>query len=476
MTGNPFIIEHVEHLSHDLSRTASPANSTAAAQTLDTQATDLAQQRPTPVTVININGKHFVAGLFWQPLTEPRTYLKEARAIGKREAMKWLVLQRGSILQAGFVGGKDSVRRGMFSLAVVLTRKLGRSWIGIFPLEGERYALVAVSDGAILPGCDMIAERQIVQAKFNAIYRCFNWENIFLPDGFADADFAIESPALKVLLKASDLKRADQLQYLAHSPNLRQVSMAIIAFMLVVGLLYLQSQAKQRQRMQEMRRQSKQLQQLASLKAQSEEQAASQQKPTYPWATLPSVDDFLKPCMQAVRVLPLVMGGWQFDQAKCVNQSITATYVRQSNATANDFLAEARNHFELEPAFYQQGEHAVVQTKFNWQLKDNEQLLKSTSAVLASFSSHFQTLGMQPQLTEKLLENQTIPSLPGQQNDEPAAKLDWRTFAFSLNTGLAPDIVLAGLDKESIRLIELSVHLQNDGKLSWHIAGEIYAK
>ncbi len=432
-----------------------------------------------PVTVISINGKQFVAGLFWQPLTEPRTYLKEAQAIGKREVMKWLVLQRGSILQAGFVGVKEPVRRGMFSLAAVLARKLGRSWIGVFAVDEERYALVAVNDGAIIPGCDMITEWQIVQAKFNAIYRGFNWENIYLPAGFAAlADFAIESPDLKTLLKPIDLKRADQLQCLAFGLNVRNVkhaSIAIIALMLAVGWLYLQSQAKQRQRIQEARRQSEQLQQLASLKAQSEA-VTSQQKPAYPWATLPSVDDFLQPCMQAVRVLPLVMGGWQFDQAKCADQSVTATYLRQGNATTHDFLTEARHHFELEPAFYQQGEKAVIQTKFNWQLKDTEQLLKSTSAVLASFLPHFQMLGMQPQLTEKPLENQAVPSLPGQQNTEPAAEPNWRTFTFLLNTSLAPDIVLSGLNKESIRLTELSVHLQNAGKLSWQIAGEIYAK
>lgn len=473
MPTNPSISEY---LSDDLSRTGSSANSTTVAQAVDPKMADRVQQRAAPVSVISINGKQFVAGLFWQPLIEPRTYLKEARAIGKREVMKWLVLQRGSILQAGFVGVKEPVRRGMFSLAAVLARKLGCSWIGVFAVDEERYALVAVNDGAIIPGCDMIAEWQIVQAKFNAIYRSFNWENIYLPAGFAYlADFAIEIPDLKMLLKPIDLKRADQLQCLAFGLNVKQASMAIMALMLVVGLLYLHSQAKQRQRIQEARRQSEQLQQLASLKAQAE-QETSQPKPAYPWATLPSVDDFLKPCMQAVHALPLVMGGWQFAQAKCANQAVTATYLRQGNATTYDFLTEARNHFELEPAFYQQGEKAVIQPKVNWQLKDTEPLLKSTSAVLASFSSHFQRLGMQPQLTEKSVESQAMPSLPGQQNAEPAAEPNWRTFTFLLNTSLAPDIVLAGLDKESIRLIEFSVHLQNAGKLNWQIAGEIYAK
>ncbi len=446
----------------------------------DNAVTDHSRNALAPVVVIQINGKQFVTGLFWQPLTQPRTYLKEAREIGKRERMKWLVLQRGSILQAGFVGTtekEDSVQQGMFSLAAVLARKLGPSWVGVFPLEDGRYALIAVNDGTIIPGCDMIAERQTVQAKLDAIYRHFSWERTYLPADFNYSDGSLD---LTTLLASNDLKREDRLKRLAFGLSVKEVSIAMIALTLAVIFVYFQGHAKQRQRIQEDHRQSEYLRHQANINAQAEPPPIK--APSYPWVTLPLVDDFLPPCIQAMQAMPLFIGGWKFDTAKCVGQIVAATYLRKGNATANDFLTEARSHFEVEPAFYQQGESAVVQTKVSWQARDTESLqsLQPLAAVLASFSSHFQALGIQPTLTEKTQIADQSLLLPGQQNTEPALKPDWRTFGFSLSTRLVPDIVFSGLfsnlSTASIRLTELSINLQDTAQLNWQIVGEIYAK
>src|SRR5260363_112678 len=87
------------------------------------------------VKVLRVNGKPFVCGLFWQPLTRPRAYMKEAREIGKRESMEIVAIRRSTIIQAGFVAKHQGALKGMISMAAALPGLLGPSWLGGFVLD-----------------------------------------------------------------------------------------------------------------------------------------------------------------------------------------------------------------------------------------------------------------------------------------------------------------------------------------------------
>lgn len=137
-----------------------------------------------PVTITTVNGKQFVSGLFWQPLTRPRAYMKEAREIGKREGMDIVAIRHSTIMQAGFVGKNQGVLKGMYSIAATLAGKLGSSWLGVFELDDGRYVFVAVNDGAIVPGCDMVGDRDEVREKLAYIYGLFSWEKVYVPANF----------------------------------------------------------------------------------------------------------------------------------------------------------------------------------------------------------------------------------------------------------------------------------------------------
>ncbi|WP_254914441.1 type 4b pilus protein PilO2 [Pseudomonas aeruginosa] len=140
----------------------------------------------TPVTVTTVNGQSFVSGLFWQPLSKPRAYMQEAREIGKREKMDIVAIRHGSIIQAGFVSKNAGVTKGMYSLAAALAGALGESWLGVFALGAERYALVGVKDGAILPGCDIVGDQVEIQEKLQIFQAFFTDENdkFFSPPEF----------------------------------------------------------------------------------------------------------------------------------------------------------------------------------------------------------------------------------------------------------------------------------------------------
>lgn len=74
----------------------------------------------------------FVTGLFWQPLTSPRSYMSEARNIGKKRNWDIVAIRKSARIQAGFVSKDAGVMKGMYSLAAALAGQLGDSWIESF--------------------------------------------------------------------------------------------------------------------------------------------------------------------------------------------------------------------------------------------------------------------------------------------------------------------------------------------------------
>ncbi|MEB0284765.1 type 4b pilus protein PilO2, partial [Sphingomonas sp. 10B4] len=86
-------------------------------------------------------------------------YMREARQFGRKEMMDIVAIRPAkTIIQAGFVAHNDGAVKGMYSLAASLAGQLGDSWIAawrVSPNE-DRYALVAVDQGAVLPACDQV--------------------------------------------------------------------------------------------------------------------------------------------------------------------------------------------------------------------------------------------------------------------------------------------------------------------------------
>src|SRR5260363_373854 len=156
------------------------------------------------VKVLRVNGKPFVCGLFWQPLTRPRAYMKEAREIGKRESMEFVAIRRSTIIQAGFVSKHQGALKGMVSMAAALACLLGPSWLFVFLLDEGHYVLAAVNDRAIVPGCDRTADHAAVRAKLNEVYGLFAWEKLYTLVGF---DHAGDTLDLNTLPTPARLKK-----------------------------------------------------------------------------------------------------------------------------------------------------------------------------------------------------------------------------------------------------------------------------
>src|SRR5260364_149647 len=177
------------------------------------------------VKVLRVNGKHFVCGLFWQPLTRPR------------ESMEIVAIRRCTIIQAGFVAKHRGAFKGMGSMAAALAGLLGRSWLGVFVLDDGHYVLAAVNDRAIVPGCDLTGDHAAVRAKLNEVYGLFAWEKIYIPAGF---DHAGETLDLNTLLTPARLKKEYRLKSLTFGLSAKEwgVGIAVAALLAAIVSVY----------------------------------------------------------------------------------------------------------------------------------------------------------------------------------------------------------------------------------------------
>lgn len=440
----------------------------------------------TSVSIVPVNGRQFVAGLFWQPLTRPRSYMKEAREIGKREGMDIVAIRHSVIMQAGFVAKGQGVVKGMYSLAASLASQLGNSWLGVFELDEDQFALVAVHDGAIVPGCDLIGDREEISNKLRVVYNYFNWGVIYAPASF---EFGGEPLDIKKLLESSNLKKENQLRPLTFGLSPREWVLLGAALVIVVGGLFGYSEWAKYQanlrREAAIRAEQARRAELERLNAKAKSEQ-SQKALDHPWAKQPAAEDFAHGCIDVIHSLRLSVGGWIFQDAKCDGKAVVATYKRKDMFSINEFLAEAKGAFAVAPTIAGDGDSANLSIPLDLRYGGDDPL-RPVAVATADFSSHLQKLGIVIKLTEKPVQapQQPAAALPGQQAAGgapgqpvvPAPVPDWKTFTFTIDTEAAPGVVFAGVRSDGLRFTNLSVRFQEDvPKLIWTVAGELNAK
>ncbi|HBO6993368.1 type 4b pilus protein PilO2 [Pseudomonas aeruginosa] len=436
----------------------------------------------TPVTVTTVNGQSFVSGLFWQPLSKPRAYMQEAREIGKREKMDIVAIRHGSIIQAGFVSKNAGVTKGMYSLAATLAGALGESWLGVFALGGERYALVGVKDGAILPGCDVVGDQEEIREKLQVFSAFFTDES---DKFFSPPEFGLSSNELYLdkVLVASSLKKEYRLKQLTFGLTSKEWGgvgvLAVVALVGAVGFFRWQAAEEKRIREERIRIAEEQRLELERLNEKAKQEQTLQAL-EHPWAKIAGVDDFWRGCFTQVTKLSLAFNGWVFQSARCSFDKVDVTYSRTGNATVGDFIIGAAPRFPgAETAFFEEGQAAAVHLPLDMGVGGDEDL-DQLNPLLNRFSSHFQRLGLKPAINEKATEEQR-QVMPGEDPNDPNAPKKpepfWRTFTFSYESQRAPNDTLNGLSAPGLRLTEISVNLNfESAQLTWKVDGEIYAQ
>lgn len=424
------------------------------------------------INIIQVNGKPFVSGLFWKPLRSARSYMAEARELGRKNHMQMVTIRKArTVIQAGFAPKQRQRLRGMYSLAATLAGQLGDDWIGVFEIGADRYAFVAVYKGAVMPGKDTVGNRETIENLLRQTYSLLTSDSegdlsqsirITAP---ADWNFGNESLELVDLLKPKQLKREYRLKPLTFGLTTNELLLIGGGVVLLVGggIGYKYRLDKT------IAAQAKEAMRAAELAKQAERQTAVDQL-VRPWELTPSAPITLEACASHLGGTPIALAGWQFVSARCEPGKAIALYARSKGPPVDAFVAAAKEEFGQVPVLLQQGTVASLESKIVLQPAGAESL-PSPARQMIVLTSHVQQLEPLATLTVK-----EVPFTPDPANPE-APIPDWITKTFQIQTVLPPEHFFASLDTAGLRVLLVETTLApEDGSLHWTIHGELYAK
>jgi hypothetical protein len=430
--------------------------------------------RQPKVQILKYHGNSFITGLLWHSLDSPTGYMREARQFGRKEMMDIVAIRATqSIIQAGFVARNDGALKGMYSLAASLAGQLGDSWIAAWRVspDEDRYALVAVDQGAVLPGCDQVGNAEDTNRKIAQLLgSSIAFKSRYLPSEFNRGGEELD---IELLLKPQNLRREYKLRHLAFGLSKEEWIKVSLVGLVVLGAFVGWHQWEQHKTRLAMEAEQRRLEALAALNARSGEQQTLQAL-EHPWAKKPAVADFFGACNGAIDRLPLSISGWVFESAVCDGDMVSATFKRTYNSTANGLIAAAKNHFTDEPAFFEAGNSAALKVGLSVDYAGDEPLLDASSA-LPLLTSWLHTQGLEPSVKEVPVVVPPPAPLPGGAAPPPAALPDWKQFEFEYVSSLPPAIVLRDAPDTGLRLRQIKVSLKAD-KLEWSVTGDLYAK
>lgn len=138
------------------------------------------------ITTIDLLGKSWVTGLWWQCLSNQKTALKEAQALNMTlnlslpEPYEGFVFLPGKFYQAGFASGATEANGALIkdpSLAAVLAKSFGETSV-LLHIRSETHAyLFAMIQGVIMADGDMYGKKEDIAKHFED-FKELTWDQV----------------------------------------------------------------------------------------------------------------------------------------------------------------------------------------------------------------------------------------------------------------------------------------------------------
>ena len=421
---------------------------------------------------ILVNGKRFVVGLYWQTLQRPRTYLAEAREIGRSEGMDVVAIRRGRVLQAGFSTQKTIGNGGAYSFAAALGGVLGDDWIAVFEIDPTTYAIAAAKNGAIIPGCDAIGTRAEVDEILRTNYNLHQFTRVICPHDFGFG--SEEELQLSDVLLPSKLRKEHRLRPLSKGVRKGVVLLALLALLMLgggIGYVLYREHEEEKARLAAEAAAAVERERVRALEKATGAKIAPAAL-AHPWATQPAAPEFIEACVGTIHDLPLSLGGWLLDGATCADAAVQATYRRQPGTTVNGFHSRAGRLNYQGTSVDAASQLATVIVPFGAIKPGGDDALISHTQVVDAILSVMQS---RPVTYSAALKPPPAPPppLPGEEAPPPPPLPSWKTSTFTATSSLSPSAMLEGLDQlPGLRVLTLAVKL-NVSNLEWTLTGEI---
>lgn len=417
---------------------------------------------------ITLIDKHrFVCGLFWQSLSRPRELQREAADLGRKIGSDMMVIRMDhSTAQAGFAQSEDGIKRGMYSLAAVVSKTMAlegafydgekqpvHNWLGAFKLPDGQWVYFAVRDANFLPNGDFIGTKEEVLEHLHGDYALGGWNVVLGEVELADLGLHNFQPRD---IRSFIPQRRDGSIRIHKWWELRQINgrpawmlwtaSTAALVLLATGTYYSWAyyQAKKEEAARELA--------IAQERERIMREASAAARP---WSKRAGPLTLVRVCQR--QFTHPTAGGWQLESYSCTQEQQQYAWRRGASTVA--LLREQMPEVRVEP----NGERASYLQALKVPVAENDNLLEMQKT-LEPVLSRMQMIGV----PIKVIETPVVPIQNGAAQWQP----NWKSFTFSLDArGVEPLEIATILNRPGIRVDKVTYRASE-----WSMEGTIYAK
>jgi hypothetical protein len=419
------------------------------------------------IHILQIGKQRFICGLFWQSLSRPRELWKEAAELARKIDADLVVIRKDQTMaQAGYAHTRDAARRGMFSLAAIISKTLAvegvhyegqrqpvHNWLCALRLPDDKWMYCAVRDANFLPNGDFAGTKEQVLERLYNDYGMGGW-NVVLGDREIES-VGFHNFCAKRLEDFLPRRKRGEL-HVRRWCALRQVDSNAKWMPIAIGGMTLALIGTGAHQYWWRYMQAQQEEERAEAFEAARKKLAAVAAPIA-WDTKPLPKSTIDACMNGLTQFS--PGGWELEEYLCTNELITHRWSRGGSVTA--YLLEEIPDAQIEA----DGSRASHSKSIKLAAGGNEPLPELRASQIELMSS-LQLLGLSGNIA--LRPNPQPP--PGGQ--EQALVPEWKALGFSLNTGsLAPAELVELFSKPGYRLEKIRYQAG-----AWTIEGVLYAK
>lgn len=428
---------------------------------------------PTHITQI---GKHkFISGLFWQSLSRPRDLWKEAGELAGKIDSDLIVLRKDhAMAQAGYAQTKDGARRGLHSLAAVISKSLalegayydGRqqpvhNWLSAFKLPDGMWMYCAVRDANFLPNGDFAGSKEEVLERLHGDYGLGGW-NVVIGDPELE-ECGFHNFSAKQIDSLIPRTRSGQIKVYAWSalrPVGQRIAWRPLAAVGAIGAVLSIGGALGWQHYQHKKQEEARARAIDAVRRNMLGNAAASLVP-HPWPAMPPPRVSTRACLERLHLI--APAGWQLNQYEC--KAGRANYSWSRGGSNVGYLLEQVPRAAVDLS----GDSASYSESLSLKPGSDEALLEADQ-LLRPLLAKFQLLGLKPRIALRPPPPPPPPSPLTGNKETPQP--DWRTFSIAADlAGVPPADAAEILSQPGIRLDRLTYRAG-----AWSIEGVIYAK
>jgi hypothetical protein len=397
-----------------------------------------------PIGVVNVAGKPYAAGLFWQAAATASSAEKEAPKLASEPGIEadFYCVRKGITVQFGLGKSEAGHKAGMPSAAACLADRSNGTWIGVFKTDSG-WLYLSVRKGAIMPDGDALyPDEEAARDRLRMDLAVGGWESIYAPNTWGISQ-ATEANLEELIAGA----KSSRLKPVKASPKTYMIFGAgLVAFAAAMWYILLYEPPPP-----------------PVAKPKPVQKKVVELKPP-PWeGTIPGAD-VLKTCSSSIKIIR-DLPGFSLDAVNCNQNGLQSIHVRQ-----NGFLSWLQN-YDFGNATYAVLDPNTVSVNWAWgqvfSPRPEGQIGWANVAITEFLWSRAQDIGFKVELKE---DSMIHVQDDGDTSDDPVYKF----IGFKIEAKYSPLFIAEVL--EDIPALIIDNMTLNAATGEWTIQGKAYVK